>query len=92
SDLDFSGRVPAALLALTGPAANLPTVSIPTEFGALRPVGETRFTSNLLFYGKPFGGPTSEDLSVTLRVGSGEIVAQSGDGVEVSGSETERVF
>ncbi|MFM7569627.1 MAG: calcium-binding protein, partial [Betaproteobacteria bacterium] len=92
SDLDFSGRVPAALLALTGPTANLPTVSIPTEFGALRPVGDTRFVSNLLFYGKPFGGPTGQDLSVTLRVGSGEIVAQSGDGVVVSGSETERVF
>ena len=71
SDLDFSGAVPTALLALVGPPANLPTVSIPLEFGALRPVGETRFTSDLRFYGKPFGGPTDRDLSVTLRVGSG---------------------
>ena len=92
SDLDFSGAVPTALLALVGPPANLPTVSIPLEFGALRPVGETRFTSDLRFYGKPFGGPTDRDLSVTLRVGSGTVVAASGGGVTVSGSDTERIF
>jgi hypothetical protein len=88
SDLDFSGRLSASLMALAGPPASLPTVSIPTEFGAIRPVGEAQFTSNIIFYGKPFGGPADRDLSVTLRVGSGAVVAESGDGVTVSGSDT----
>jgi hypothetical protein len=87
SALDFSGMLPASLLAAFGPLPGAPTVSIPPSFNAVRDVD-----SKLKFSGQPFTGDAAVSATVTLSSVDGVFVAAGANNVTVAGPDNARTF